>query len=112
MDYGAHLPLIAIGGPTLSLPLLLEYADQAERLGYRTLAANDHLVFSRPWLDGPTALAAVLARSSRADLMTTVALPVMRGPAALAKTLAAVDLLSGGRLIAGLGPGSSAKDYD
>ena len=43
--------------------------------------------------------------------MTSVALPVIRGPVALAKSLGAIDLLSGGRLDAGLGPGSSAADY-
>jgi alkanesulfonate monooxygenase SsuD/methylene tetrahydromethanopterin reductase-like flavin-dependent oxidoreductase (luciferase family) len=42
---------------------------------------------------------------------TTVALPVVRGPVALAKSLAAIDLLSGGRLVVGVGPGSSARDY-
>ena len=76
------------------------------------LCVNDHLVFSRPWLDGPTALAAVLPRSGRMTLATTVAVPVLRGPAATAKILAAIDLLSGGRLVAGLGPGSSARDYE
>jgi len=44
-------------------------------------------------------------------LATTVALPVVRGPVALAKNLAAIDLLSGGRLVVGVGPGSSARDY-
>jgi alkanesulfonate monooxygenase SsuD/methylene tetrahydromethanopterin reductase-like flavin-dependent oxidoreductase (luciferase family) len=44
-------------------------------------------------------------------LATTVALPVVRGPVALAKSLAAIDLLSGGRLVVGVGPGSSARDY-
>ena len=34
-----------------------------------------------------------------------------RGPVPLAKALAAIDLLSGGRLVAGVGPGSSAADY-
>ena len=33
------------------------------------------------------------------------------GPVPLAKALAAIDLLSGGRLIVGVGPGSSARDY-
>ncbi len=28
--------------------------------GFSTLCANDHMTFSTPWLDGPTALAAVL----------------------------------------------------
>lgn len=111
MDYGAHLPLIALDGRPWSLQRLLEYAEVAEDLGFRALSANDHLLFPRPWLDGPTALAAVLAVTERMDLATTVALPVVRGPVPLAKSLAAIDLLSGGRLVVGVGPGSSARDY-
>jgi alkanesulfonate monooxygenase SsuD/methylene tetrahydromethanopterin reductase-like flavin-dependent oxidoreductase (luciferase family) len=45
-------------------------------------------------------------------LATTVAVPVLRGPAATAKILSAIDVLSGGRLVVGLGPGSSARDYE
>ena len=37
---------------------LLEYTRVAQGLGFRAIAANDHLVFARPWLDGLTALAA------------------------------------------------------
>ena len=80
-------------------------------MGFKAIAANDHLVFARPWLDGPTALAAIVSHARDMDLMTTVALPVVRGPAPLAKTLAAIDILSGGRLIVGVGPGSSSQDY-
>jgi len=83
----------------------------AAGLGYRYLCANDHLLFGRPWLDGPTALAALLEESGDLRLATTASLPVLRGPVQLAKTLAAIDLLSGGRLVAGVGPGSSAADY-
>jgi alkanesulfonate monooxygenase SsuD/methylene tetrahydromethanopterin reductase-like flavin-dependent oxidoreductase (luciferase family) len=36
---------------------------------------------------------------------------VLRGPVQLAKTLAAIDALSGGHLVAGVGPGSSPADY-
>jgi alkanesulfonate monooxygenase SsuD/methylene tetrahydromethanopterin reductase-like flavin-dependent oxidoreductase (luciferase family) len=36
---------------------------------------------------------------------------VLRGPVPLAKVLTAIDVLSGGRLVAGVGPGSSAADY-
>lgn len=111
MDYGVHLPLIATDGRPWSLRRLLEYSEIAESLGFAALSANDHLLFSRPWLDGPTALAAVLAATERMDLMTTVALPVLRGPVPLAKSLAAIDILSDGRLVAGVGPGSSARDY-
>jgi alkanesulfonate monooxygenase SsuD/methylene tetrahydromethanopterin reductase-like flavin-dependent oxidoreductase (luciferase family) len=63
-------------------------------------------------LDGPTALAAVLDRSAGIDLATTVSLVALRGPVPLAKTLAALDVVSGGRVIAGIGPGSSVRDYD
>ncbi len=46
-----------------------------------------------------------------AKLAATVSIPIVRGPAASANVLAALDILSGGRLIVGVGPGSSAKDY-
>jgi probable F420-dependent oxidoreductase len=111
MDYGVHLPLMDLGGRPRTLRGLLDYAEAAEDLGFRALSANDHLRFPRPWLDGPTALAAVLAVTQRMDLVTTVALPVVRGPVPLAKSLAAIDLLSGGRLVVGVGPGSSARHY-
>jgi alkanesulfonate monooxygenase SsuD/methylene tetrahydromethanopterin reductase-like flavin-dependent oxidoreductase (luciferase family) len=108
VDYGVHLPLISLKGQRhWSLRGLLEYAEIAERLGFRAISANDHLIFPRPWLDGPTALAS----AGLMALATTVALPIVRGPVALAKSLAAIDLLSGGRLVVGMGPGSSARDY-
>ena len=46
------------------------------------------------------------------ELATTVALAALRGPVPLAKTLAALDVLSEGRVVAGVGPGSSERDYD
>ena len=111
MDFGLHLPLMDFGGNPLTLDHLIAYAETGQQLGFSALAANDHLVFSRPWLDGPTALATVLTHSGRMDLATTVSLPVVRGPVPLAKSLGAIDHLSGGRLIACVGPGSSARDY-
>ena len=110
VEYGVHLPLIDLGAPP-SLPALTAYARTAARLGYRHLCANDHLLFGRPWLDGPTALAALVEASGDMRLVTTATLPVLRGPVPLAKTLAAIDILSGGRQVAGVGPGSSAEDY-
>lgn len=91
-----------------SLRRLLQYAEES---GFRSLSANDRLIFSRPWLDGSTALTAVLAVAGRMALATTVALPVVQGPVALAKSLAAIDVLSGVRLIVGVGPGSPRGDY-
>ena len=112
MEFGAHLPLISFEGEHRSLEDLLAFTRAARDLDYTHLCVNDHLVFARPWLDGPTALAAVLEHSGQMTLATTVAVPVLRGPAATAKILAALDVLSDGRLLVGLGPGSSARDYE
>jgi len=101
VDYGAHLPLMAMDGQPWTLDRLLEYARTAENEDFQAISAKDHLVFGRPWLDGPTALAAVLSHTGQMALATTVALPVVRGLVALAKSLAATDLLCGGRLVVG-----------
>ena len=111
MEFGVHLPLLAFRGQAFSLSQLVDYAETAEQLGFTTLCANDHLIASRPWLDSLTALATILTKTRHMTLMTTVALPVIRGPVPLAKSLAALDVLSGGHLIAGVGPGSLPQDY-
>jgi len=112
VDLGVHLPLIQFGEEPLSLGRLAMAVDAARDYGFAAISANDHFIFQTPWLDGPTALAAMIERSGEMALATTVALAVLRGPVPLAKSLAAIDLLSGGRLVAALGPGSSARDYD
>jgi alkanesulfonate monooxygenase SsuD/methylene tetrahydromethanopterin reductase-like flavin-dependent oxidoreductase (luciferase family) len=112
MQLGAHLPLIGFEGERRTLAELRSFARTAAELGYRYLCANDHLLFSRPWLDGPTALAATIDAAADMTLATTVCLPVVRGAPQTAKTLAALAILSDGRLVAGVGPGSSARDYE
>jgi alkanesulfonate monooxygenase SsuD/methylene tetrahydromethanopterin reductase-like flavin-dependent oxidoreductase (luciferase family) len=102
MDFGGH---------PFTLDHLTHTTRVAADLGFAAVSANDHLVFSVPWLDGPTALAAVIEHSGDMDLATTVALPAVRGPVPLAKALGAVDRLSDGRLTVAVGPGSSAADY-
>ena len=87
MDFGAHLPLMDFGGNPYTLEHLAAYTDTAARLGFSALSVNDHMVFSVPWLDGPTALAAMIGHSGTMTLATTVSLPVIRGPVPLAKTL-------------------------
>jgi alkanesulfonate monooxygenase SsuD/methylene tetrahydromethanopterin reductase-like flavin-dependent oxidoreductase (luciferase family) len=112
MELGMHLPLMQFGAQPLSPGRVRRAVDAARECGFAGLAANDHFVFKTPWLDGPTALASVIERSGKMTLATTVSLAVLRGPVALAKMLAAINILSEGRLIAGLGPGSSERDYD
>ena len=111
VQFGVHLPQISWEDEPLALDRLIAVATAAERFGFTTVSANDHFVYGRPWLDGPSALAAVVAAAPGVRFMTSVALPVVRGPFALAKTLGAIDILSGGRLEAGLGPGSSEADF-
>ncbi len=60
MELGAHPALIGFEGKPLSLKNPMTRTGTAECLGYQTFCANDHLVFSRPWLDGPKGLAFVV----------------------------------------------------
>jgi alkanesulfonate monooxygenase SsuD/methylene tetrahydromethanopterin reductase-like flavin-dependent oxidoreductase (luciferase family) len=112
VDLGVHLPLIQLGDEPLSLGRLGTAVDTARECGFAAVSANDHFIFQAPWLDGPTALASIIERSGRLTLATTVSLVVLRGPVPLAKTLAAIDIISEGRLVAAVGPGSSKRDYD
>jgi len=109
MRFGAHLPLIDFDGA--GVPELRSYVDSAREAGLTAISANDHLVFQRPWLDGIVALSSIVDCSAGLTLATTVTLPVVRGPVALAKAAAALDVLSGGRFVLGVGPGSSPADY-
>lgn len=101
-----------LGDEGLSFGRLAGTVDSARDYGFAAVSANDHFIFQRPWLDGLTALASVIERSGEMALATTVSLPVLRGPVALAKALAALDTLSRGRLLAAVGAGSSERDYD
>ena len=112
MELGLHLPLMEFGDEGQSLSRLGDAVDAARDAGFAAVSANDHFLFATPWLDGLTALAAMIERTGEMTLATTITLASLRGPVPLAKTLAAVDLLSGGRLVAGVGPGSSKRDYD
>jgi alkanesulfonate monooxygenase SsuD/methylene tetrahydromethanopterin reductase-like flavin-dependent oxidoreductase (luciferase family) len=111
MEMGVHLPLMEWGGEGQSLARLQATVDAARACGFDAVSANDHFVFQTPWLDGPIALASVAERAGEMTLATTVSLASLRGPVPLAKALAAIDVLCGGRLIAGVGPGSSDRDF-
>ena len=112
LELAVHSPLMEFGDEGQSLARLTRAVDAARDCGFAAISANDHFLFQAPWLDGLTALAAVTERSGAMELATTVALVVLRGPVPLAKALTALDLLSDGRVIAGVGPGSSERDYE
>ncbi len=91
---------------------LAEVAGIAEAVGFTSLWVMDHMVqipqVGRRWEDMPeswTTLAWCAARTSTIRLGTLVTGVTLRNPAHLAKIVATVDVLSGGRAICGLGPG-------
>jgi hypothetical protein len=54
MELGVHLPLMEFGREGLSLGRLQAAVDVARESGFAAVSANDHFLFSRPWLDGLT----------------------------------------------------------
>jgi probable F420-dependent oxidoreductase len=87
----------------------------AERLGYDSLWAGEHVVVpsprvdpspmepEEPILDPLVALAHLAAHTERIRLGTGVIVLPQRNPVVLAKQVASLDVLTGGRLIVGIG---------
>jgi alkanesulfonate monooxygenase SsuD/methylene tetrahydromethanopterin reductase-like flavin-dependent oxidoreductase (luciferase family) len=109
---GVHLPLADLGDGTPDAIDLQSYVATARDLEFTTVAANDHLVWSHPWLDGTAALASVAVSAGDMALATSITLPVIRHPAVVAKTLTTLAALARGPVVGGLGPGSSRRDYE
>jgi alkanesulfonate monooxygenase SsuD/methylene tetrahydromethanopterin reductase-like flavin-dependent oxidoreductase (luciferase family)/predicted kinase len=93
-------------------PWLSEMATAAESAGFRGLAVMDHLVqipqVGREWdniVEAYTALAFLAASTSRLQVGTLVTGVTLRNPALLAKIVASLDALSGGRAFCALGAG-------
>ena len=79
--------------------------SRVEELGYDSAWTSEHIFFYGPTFDALTSLAAFAARTSRIQLGTAVYLLPLRPPAVTAKQAASVDIISGGRLILGIGVG-------
>jgi alkanesulfonate monooxygenase SsuD/methylene tetrahydromethanopterin reductase-like flavin-dependent oxidoreductase (luciferase family) len=91
---------------------IISLAQYAETLGYDSLSVNDHIVFHTSWLDAISTLSAVAASTTSILIGTSILNIVIRNPVVCAKALTAIDILSSGRLFAGVGPGSHRGDYD
>jgi len=87
----------------------IEAAPQAERLGFSTEALSDHFVSSLSPLIG---LQAIADTTESIRMTNTVLDQDFRHPAVLAKDLATLDVLSGGRLEVGIGAGWMRAEYD
>ncbi|MEV7008589.1 LLM class F420-dependent oxidoreductase [Streptosporangium sp. NPDC051022] len=92
-------------------------ARLAEELGYRSWWAGEHVVLpsprteaspmepTDPVLDPLVHLAYVAAVTERLELGTAIVILPQRNPLVLAKQVASLDVLSGGRLLLGVGAG-------
>jgi len=107
MRIGIGLPA-AVPGADMST--LGQWAAEGERAGFAAVGVIDRLVYDN--LDPLIALAAASARTERVELLTTVLTVGWRNnPILLAKQMASVELISDGRLTAGLGLGGWPEDF-
>jgi probable F420-dependent oxidoreductase len=91
--------------PCIPGDILWPAVQLADEIGFDSLWVTDRTVAQSPWLDCLTLLGGVAAVTKRATIGTAVLIPARRNPVLLAHSLATVDYLSNGRLIAGFGLG-------
>ena len=100
---------------------LVGLASRADELGFDSVWVHDHVfnvghVFDRiggkPYYEPLTLLSFVAARTKRVRLGTSVLVLPYHNPIRLAKTAATLDVLSGGRLILGVGVGAIEKEIE
>ena len=91
-------------------------AKAFDELGYDSVWVCDHLYGipapENDILEAWSQLAAVAAITDHVELGTLVTPPLFRNPAVLAKQIATIDHISGGRVIAGLGAGWFQDEYE
>jgi len=124
MRIGVALPQYDYSVPgeyPLRFETIVEYAREAERLGFDSLWVSDHLTLDLRKYGGrpdaervydPLVVLAALARVTHSvRLGTLVALEALRPASVLAKSCASLDRISGGRLDIGVGAGWYEPDY-
>jgi probable F420-dependent oxidoreductase len=96
--------------PQVEAEFFLQLARKTEEVGLDSLWINDRLVYDN--FEPLAALAAAAGATVKINLGTSVLLLPYRRPVLLAKTLATIDLISGGRLTLGVGVGNREADYN
>jgi probable F420-dependent oxidoreductase len=107
---GARTPFrFAVQSPGHASPAgWRQSAQRFEELGFDVLSLPDHL---GPQLSPLPALAAAAMVTERIRLSMFVLANDLRNPALLARDIATIDAISGGRIELGLGAGWSAAEY-
>src|SRR6516225_4650925 len=85
----------------------VEFGKLAEQLGFDSVWMPDRLVYPSP--DIFVTLGALAAASSRITLGSAVLLGILRPPILVAKAAVALNEISGGRLVLGLGAGTRTE---
>ena len=105
MDYGRPIEFGYSIIPNASeYPSLAGTARLADELGFDLLGIQDH-PYQWRFLDTWTLISVLAAQTSRIRLFPDVANLPLRPPAVLAKAVASLDVISGGRAELGLGAG-------
>jgi alkanesulfonate monooxygenase SsuD/methylene tetrahydromethanopterin reductase-like flavin-dependent oxidoreductase (luciferase family) len=90
--------------------------QQAEDYGFDHAWTYDHLgwrsLVDGPWFDAVPTLTAAAMVTSRIALGTLVASPNFRHPVSFARQLTALDDISGGRFVLGVGAGAGGTSFD
>ena len=115
MDYGLCLPNFRAGASGEGMDAA---AEAAERLGWSTVWTTDHVLvetadaseYGRIY-DAILSLAWIGGRFARVRLGTSVIVVPQRNAVVLAKEIASLDALSGGRVLAGVGIGWSEPEF-
>ena len=115
MDYGLCLPNFRDGASREGMEA---GAETAERLGWSTVWTTDHVMVPTSAaddygtnFDAIEVLVWIGARFSKVRLGTSVIVVPQRNAVVLAKELATLDALSGGRLVAGVGGGWNEEEF-
>ena len=94
-------------------------AKKAEEVGFDAIFVNDHIIVdssarAAPWTnvyDPFVAMSFIAAHTTRIGVGVSVLIMPYRNPVATAKSLATIDRMSGGRLIAGVGAGWNEAEF-
>ncbi len=112
IEFGIAAPQIHMELP-VDVEAIQRYLRRAEELGFHSLWVQEQAVLRQAAsaLEGITMLGYAAAATRRVRLGMAVFLINLRSPVHLAKSLASLDQLSQGRLIAGVGLGAVTRLY-